>query len=228
MLVIILALLFDYWSWFAEALFTLLVLIYCLAPEKLDDQLDHYIDAVDRSDGHTAAEMSEAIIQQKYIEDDDTDQTAIVKCALIDSHRRTYAVIFWFLVLGVVGAVLYRLVDELTRELDGIHGGLSDSSEILLNILEWPSTRLYIVGLALAGSLVHALSAWKTAERLSLDVNREVLMQAGIGALQYYPNIELPDREKSYWIGELKALINRTLIIWMAILGIMTLAGKLG
>ena len=226
--VIILGVVFDHWSWFAEVLFTLIVLIYCLAPEKLDDQLDNYITAIDREDANTEASLSEEIINKRYVDEEDSVQTAIIKSALIDSHKRTFAVIFWFLILGVVGAVLYRLVEELNSELEDIHGGFAESTTILLNILEWPTSRLYIIGLALAGSLVHALAGWKDTEHLSFEFNKEVLMNGGIGALQYYPDIEVPDREKSYWIGELKSLINRTLIIWLAVLGIMTLSGTLG
>ena len=85
-----------------------------------------------------------------------------------------------------------------------------------------------IIALALGGSLTHAFSAWRQSEQFSFDVNNQVLSDAGIGALQYMPEIDVPDREKSYWIGELKSLINRTLIICLAVLGIMTLSGKLG
>lgn len=150
-----------------------------------------------------------------------------MKSALIDAHKRSFAVIFWFLILGAVGALLYRLVDELNDELHEIRSGFSDSANMLLNILEWPSSRLMVLGLALGGHLVDALPGWGKSEHLSFEVNNRVLTDAGMGALQYLPESEAPGREKSYWIAELKALINRTLIIWLIILGIMTLSGSL-
>ena len=39
--------------------------------------------------------------------------------------------------------------------------------------------------------------------------------------------IVLSIRKKSYWVEELKRLLNRTLMIWLAILGVMTLSGTL-
>ena len=162
------------------------------------------------------------------IDDEDANEKAVIKSALVEAHKQTFAVIFWFLILGAVGALLYRIVKELNEELYEIRGGFADSSHILLNILEWPSSRIMIIAMALAGSLSDVFSGWKKSEHFSLDVNSDVIIKAGLGALQYMPEVEVPGREKSYWIDELKALINRTLIICLAILGIMTLSGKLG
>jgi len=220
--------LLDYWSWIAETVFTLLVLIYCLAPENLDNQLDQYITAVEKEDASVAASLTEKLINETVINDEDSNEATIIKSAFIDAHKRTFAVIFWFLILGVVGALLYRLVNELNDELHEIRSGFSDSTNVLLNILEWPSSRLMLIGLALGGSLVDALPDWGKSEHLSFEVNNQVLTEAGMGALQYLPEVEVPGREKSYWISELKSLLNRTLIIWLAILGIMTLSGTLG
>lgn len=220
--------LLNYWSWIAEAVFTLLVLIYCLAPEDLDNRLDQYITAVEGEDTSTAASLTDKLINETVIGDEDSNEAGIIKSAFIDAHKRTFAVIFWFLILGVVGALLYRLVNELNDELNEIRSGFSDSTNVLLNILEWPSSRVMVVGLALGGSLVDALPDWGKSEHLSFEVNNQVLTDAGMGALQYLPEVEVPGREKSYWVSELKSLLNRTLIIWLAILGIMTLSGTLG
>jgi membrane protein required for beta-lactamase induction len=218
----------DNWSSILEGVFTLLILIYCLAPEALDNRLDNFITAIDEGDAENISTLSDELIDVNVIDDEDANEKAVIKSALIEAHKRSFAVIFWFLILGAVGALLYRLVDEMSDELNDIRGGFADSTNVLLNILEWPSTRIMIIAMALAGSLGDVFSSWEKSEHLSFDVNADVLTKAGISALQYIPEIDLPDREKSYWIGELKSLINRTLIICLAILGIMTLSGKLG
>lgn len=43
------------WSWIVEVLISLLVLIYCLAPEDLDNRLDEYISAVEAEDASAVA-----------------------------------------------------------------------------------------------------------------------------------------------------------------------------
>jgi len=159
--------LLDYWSWIAEAVFTLLVLIYCLAPEDLDNRLDQYITAVEEGNTSTVTSLTDELINETVISDEDSNEAAIIKSAFIDAHKRTFAVIFWFLILGVVGALLYRLVNELNDELTEIRSGFSDSTNVLLNILEWPSSRVMLIGLALGGSLVDALPDWGKSEHLS-------------------------------------------------------------
>jgi len=214
--------------WFVEIVVSLLVLIYCLAPEDLDNRLDKYISAVDEDNVGAVTELAEGLIDETIINEDDANEIAIIKSSLVESHKRTFAVIFWFLILGPVGALLYRLVNEINDEFSEIRSGFSDSNAILINILEWPSSRLMVFGLALGGHLVDAMPGWSKSEHLSFEVNNDVLTDAGLGALQYRTDIEVPDREKSYWIDELKGLLNRTLIIWLAILGLMTLSGTLG
>ncbi|MFT5396062.1 MAG: membrane protein required for beta-lactamase induction [Gammaproteobacteria bacterium] len=214
--------------WIVEIVVSLIVLIYCLAPEDLDNRLDKYITAVDEGNVAAVTESAEGLIDETLLSEDDSNEIAIIKSSLVESHKRTFAVIFWFLILGAVGALLYRLVNELSDEFSEIRSGFADSTSILINILEWPSSRLMVLGLALGGHLVDAMPGWSKAEHLSIEVNNEVLTDAGIGALQYRTDIEVPDREKSYWVDELKGLLNRTLIIWLAILGLMTLSGTLG
>ncbi|HIF50740.1 MAG TPA: hypothetical protein EYQ42_04280 [Thiotrichaceae bacterium] len=218
----------DHWSSIAEGIFVLLVLIYCLAPESLDNRLDQYITAIDEDDEDSVSSLTEKLVDVDLTSDEDLNETAIIKSVFVEAHKRSFAVIFWFLILGVVGALLYRLVNELNEEMSDVRSGYSDSTNVLLNILEWPSSRIMIIGLGLAGSLVHAFTGWQQSEKASFDVNSQVLSDAGIGALQYIPDMEVPGREKSYWIGEVKSLINRTLIICLAVLAIMTLSGNLG
>lgn len=214
--------------WIVEIVISLIVLIYCLAPEDLDNRLDEYITAVDEDNVGVVTELSEDLIDETLLSENESNEIAIIKSSLVESHKRTFAVIFWFLILGAVGALLYRLVNEINDEFSDVRSGFADSNAILINILEWPSSRLMVLGLALGGHLVDAMPGWSKAEHLSIEVNNEVLTDAGIGALQYRTDIEVPDREKSYWIDELKGLLNRTLIVWLAILGIMTLSGTLG
>ncbi len=216
------------WSWIVDVIISLLVLIYCLAPEDLDNRLDEYITAVEENDVDAAASLAENLVDESLLSENDSNELAIIKSTLVESHKRTFAVIFWFLILGPIGALLYRLVNKMDEEFNEVRSGLTDSNSILINILEWPSSRLMVLGLALAGHLVDAMPGWSEAEHLSFEVNNQVLTDAGIGAMQYNLDIDVPDKEKSYWIDELKGLINRTLIIWLAILGIMTLSGTLG
>lgn len=226
-IVIGLQLYLDHYSWFLESLFTLALLIYCLSPEKLDRDLDYYISAIEEENDAERERLEAELVSPEFATDG-ISEVDVIKSSLLESQQRSFAIIFWFLVLGIAGAVLYRLVSLLSSELREIRGGFADSLRDLLNILEWPSSRLAVLGMALAGHLMQALDGWRRTEKLSLGVNREVLTEGGLGALQYDAEVDVSSRGKAYWMRELKGQLNRTLIIWLAVIAIMTLSGKLG
>lgn len=131
--------------------------------------------------------------------------------------------------LGPFGAMLYRLVNILKFKYQDVHGSYADSVRHLNHILNWPSIRLFGLGNALAGNMIEAMEAWRVNEDNSLSVNETVLISSGFGALHYRPGTDRQedDLDRSYWIRATQGLINRTLIVWLTVLGIMTIAGML-
>ena len=219
------------WSygWYVNVIFSLLVLLYCLEPNDLACQLDTWIDAVERKDTDSASELAGKLLYEYLADDDANDEAVIIKSAFVKAHKNTFAVLFWFLLLGPFGALLYRLADHLCHEVGKTSGDFADSARLLLNILEWPSSRLMVISLALAGNLVEALPGWKKSDHFSFDLNNEVLIQTGLGALQYrLPDTETRREQGAYQIAELKSLLSRMLIIWLVVLGLLTLSGTLG
>jgi membrane protein required for beta-lactamase induction len=209
-------------------LFTLVVLVYSLGPDDLNTQLDDYIHACETGNTIQAQQLATNVIGQE-IQDNEDQERVLIESVLIQAQQRLFAVIFWFIILGAFGALLYRLVTELKNELAGIHGGYADAIRDLHHILSWPSARLLALGFALSGSLVHAFEGWSSAEATSFEVNDSVIQASGLGAIQYEPLSPEPgdEDEAGLWIREVQGLINRTLIVWLSVLGVMTLVGWL-
>ena len=210
-------------------LFALVVLLNSFGPIFLDQSLDEYIKALDAEDDvqarHYAGELCHAVAAP----DPDKDEQEIIGSIFIEANERLYAVIFWFIVLGPFGAMLYRLVNSLKFKYQDVHGAYADSVRHLNHILNWPSARLLVLGNALAGNMIEAMEAWRGNENNSLTVNETVLIASGFGALHYRPGTDRQenDLDRSYWIRATQGLINRTLIVWLTVLGIMTIAGVL-
>ena len=205
-----------------ESIFIVCVLIYCISPKELLSQFDKYIISIEKEDAD-ASLLAQELINKETINNSDDIEIAIMKSVFIKSHKQIFAVIFWFFILGVVGVFLYRLVDKLNDELKGVSNSLSESTSILLNILDWPSTRLFAIGLALAGNLAEAIADIKKSDVFSIEANYSLLVCIGIAALQYQPEIDVSGREKSYWLNQFKFLIIRTLIIWIFVAAIIIL-----
>jgi len=210
-------------------LFALAVLLNSIGPIFLNQSLTAYVDALDAEDDvqarHYAGEFCHAVAAPEP----DKDEQEIIGCIFVEANERLYAVIFWFIVLGPFGAMLYRLANSLKSKNQDIHGAYADSARHLNHILNWPSTRLFALGNALAGNMIEAIDAWRDNEDSSFLVNEVVLIASGFGALHYRQETDIQEEnvDRSYWIRASQGLINRTLIVWLTILGIMTIAGVL-
>ena len=203
------------------------VLLYCLGPVDLGHQVSNYTEALEAGDDAAAAEARQAFHNPRWDEEGPLGSTI---CSLLgQTNVRLFA-------------VLYRLTAELHQQYADVHGGFAAAVCDLYNLLNWPTTRLSALGFALAGNLVEALDGWRRAEARSLAVNETVLIESGLGALQFrqiYGSGEddtetvasagtpQPDDIVS-WVEAARGLENRTLIVWLSVLAIMTIAGVAG
>lgn len=206
-------------------LFALAVFIYSLGPEYLNPQLDDLIDALDNNDEARIQDLlSEFSVKQDSLQPDQR----LIENILLEANERIFGVLFWFIILGPFGAVLYRTTCILWRRQKGIHGNYSDAAGDLYNILNWPTARLMALGNALMGNMVDAVEAWREAEQQTLSVNEKVICATGLGALNFqHPDYEeeLVTDTRIYWLRSLQSLLNRNLVTWLTVLGLMTLAG---
>ena len=208
-------------------LLSFLALVYSFGP-ALGSLVDSYAEALGGSDEAACREVLEKILYGD-LEDGNTDQDRVISSIMLRSHEYLFAVIFWFLLLGAVGALLYCLVVNLAQRHEKIESEYAGAVSDLHNILMWPSSRMLALGFALGGSLVSALESWRTVSGHTLAVSREVITLSGFGALHYRPTgEEKADGHTGEFVSRLRetmALINRTLIVWLIVLGLMTIAG---
>jgi len=138
-------------------LFALAVLLYTLGPKYLNAELDDYSDALEKGNKDEAEILasefvsSETSIKQEQI---------IFENIFVQANERLFGVLFWFIVLGPFGALLYRLAILLRIQQSDIHGNYADAARDLCDILNWPSARLLALGFALSGDLVDAIEAY--------------------------------------------------------------------
>lgn len=214
-----------------------IVLLYSLGPADLGHQVSRYTEALEAGDTAAAESARREFHNPQW---DDEGPLGGTLCSLLgQTNVRLFAVLFWFAVLGPVGALLYRLTAELHRYYGDVHGDFADAVRDLYNLLNWPTIRLSALGFALAGNLVDALEGWRRAEARSLAVNEKVLIESGLGALQFrhvYGSEEddsesgtsaatLQPDEIISWVEAVRGLENRTLIVWLSVLAIMTIGG---
>ena len=218
---------------------SLLALIYSFGP-ALNSLVNRYADALSSDDDSACREILDQILYGEGAAGG-TDPDRVISSIMLRAHEYLFAVVFWFVLLGAVGALMYCLVLNLAQRYEKTESGYAGAIRDLHNILMWPSARLLALGFALGGSLVSALESWRTVSGNTLDISREVIAVSGFGALHYAPagGVDTDAEEDAgaeedtgadkevfiARIGETLALINRTLIVWLIVLGLMTIAG---
>lgn len=206
------------------ALLSLAVFVYSLGP-NLHSLINAYLAALEQDD---EAEMQrlETLLLVKTPPGKRPGYD-MISSILLRSHDYLFGVLFWYVVLGMTGALLYALVIRMNDKFGELRGGYGAAARKLYKILAWPSARLQALGFALGGSLVDALDGWHHVQGDSLSASRDILVSAGLGAVQYSDAAAGEEMSDVEWIREAQALINRALIVWLTVLGIMTIGGFL-
>ncbi len=139
-------------------LLALAVLVYCFGPRDLDGD----VAAVVRSeDDESRSEALERLLGHAPPEDEEALKSATIDAVFSEALRRWFAVIFWFAVLGIVGALLYRMVDWLHRGDYEISEEQRGYSRRMQQIMDWPAAQLTTLALAIATDFDSVYAAWK-------------------------------------------------------------------
>jgi len=139
-------------------LLSLIVLIYSFGPRDLDTDVAAVLEAPD--EGQRRQQLSELL--GGPVPDDETEcRTAAVDAVFRQALRRWFGVIFWFAVLGMVGALLYRMVDWLDSEEPGVSPEQRGRFVRLQQIMDWPAAQLMTLSLAIATDFDSVFKAWR-------------------------------------------------------------------
>ncbi len=199
--------------WF---LLTVVILLYCLGPEDLDDQVKALIAAIRGSNDGEANRIAQALGRSTQPVSPETRGHTAVESILTGFPERVFGVLLWFLILGPIGAVLFRFSAELYRYATQASSGLRDWAGRVYSVLAWLPARIVALGYALSGSLTGAFENWRVLDTLPLDQNDAALRESGTGALQLSPEAGEVER-----ITAAQGLVTRTLIVLLAVLTVL-------
>lgn len=206
-------------------LFSVAVLVFCLGPRDLPADVDEYCGVADAEDGprwHAAEHFAE---HQEVPLEPEVCHDMVVHGVLVGAMDRWFGVLFWFVLLGPLGAVFYRGVVLLRAQAEDDRFGAAVDQ--LYGLLGWIPARLIVAGYALSGHFEHAVRAWREAEQGTeplAERNAAVLYRAGEGALSLQIGEELASSPMTL-IRSAMALVWRTLSMWLVVIALLTLAG---
>jgi len=148
----------------------------------------------------------------------------------VQANQRIFAVLFWFILLGPLGAVFYRIVD-LDCERSDASPGHRESALRLREMLSWIPAHLVALSYAVVGDFSASLRALRK-NMGDWAQNTQMLSCAGLGALRL--ECAEADEASEEWnafdraeIEEALDLVRRSEVLWMAALAVLILAGLL-
>ena len=210
--------------------FALAVLIYTWGPRDLDLDVDAVVDARDATERRAAASALFPEGEEPVIEGPSLVE-AVFRCAL----WRWFGVLFWFLLLGPAGALLYRLVSlgaqgESQRVLPPAQ---AQAAKLFLAILNWPVAHLMTFGLALAANFDGVLAAWRDwhangGMRLDIGFLGAAARASVVCELAEEDAYAIDGPAQAPALLELRdamSLVWRVLLLWLAVLAIFVVAG---
>ena len=172
----------------------------------------------------------------------------VIEYSVLSAHRHVFGVLAWFSVLaafglGPAGAVLYRLGEFVPRywqhKSKAQHQPISDALQQIAAhawmLIDWVPSRITAISFAVVGSFEEAIDGWRNYEPRFAGDSDGIVLAATAGAV----NIRLQGGDRP---GELSSgqtpelahlavvvgLVWRTVVLWMVLLALLTLARLLG
>lgn len=210
-------------------LFAIVVLFYCLGPRDLE----HDVTAVD-----VAPDADARVAAAQALRDDDAAPAlAFAPEPLIDATfdaalRRVFGVIFWFMLAGAFGALLYRLAQICARSRDSSEMQ-RELAQKFATALDWLPAHLIALALALAADFDAVFKAWRDyhAEHgkgyFTLDLGfLHAVAHASVDAdIAAGDDHSVDAHSPLVALDDAMTLVRRALIVWLALLALVVIAG---
>jgi AmpE protein len=214
--------------------FAALVLLFSLGPRDLGREVEDYCKAVESEDQQRAENIAKELLEVDAPRRPDTRERALEEAVFVQANNRLFGVIFWFMILGPMGAWMFRVMDMMRRRayFEAGRDGVVDAEEMVFLratmrlhwLLAWLPSRLLALGYALAGSFEEAVADWRTYYQECsphfFEANEDVIACVGKGALA----LGKGEAQVSHLRAAMR-LVNRTLFIWVAFISVVILFG---
>ncbi|WP_404417131.1 regulatory signaling modulator protein AmpE [Marinospirillum sp.] len=212
----------------------LLVVFYALGRRSELVWVERYMVAWRQGDHQAASYYAEEILDDNDLGDDACQLHARVVARLIYfAFDRLFLVLFWYLLLGPVGALLARLSERTisnARKEEQAQEDLACDEQVSLfhRVLEWPAARLMGLSLALVSrpllglrQFASDLLRWKLTSEDFL--NRQLLTGYGILSRDqeardvFAQRPEIMTEEADQELAQMKERVWRVLALWVAV-----------
>jgi adenosylcobinamide-phosphate synthase len=244
------------WGWLAAVVWNVMVLYVTLGFRQFSHHFTDIREALEAGDEAKARRLLAAWQQIDASELPRREIIRqVVEHSVISAHRHVFGVLSWYSVLaalglGPAGAVVYRLAEFVSRYWRDMASqptqSVSELTQDVANrawaLVDWLPARITATGFAVVGSFEDAIDGWRLYESQSEVNNEGVILAATAGAVNVQlseasmgippPTSEAvspsrPEPELAH-LASVVGLVWRSVVMWMVLLALLTLARLLG
>ena len=228
----------DVSPWLVAAL-DAVALYFAIGARSLHEHIAPIALALRDADVPRARALASRIVSRDLTQaTDEPIARAAVESALETGSDAIFAPLFWLVVAGAPGVVLYRLANTL----DAMWGyrnarftGFGWAAARIDDVLNWIPARLTAISYALLGHTADALNCWRTQAPQWSSPNAGPVMAAGAGSLRVQlggaaryegveearPSLGTGETATAADIARALTLVTRTLWLWLGALGLI-------
>ncbi len=197
-------------------LLALAAFIYTLGPRDLDQDVATLLA---RQESEDAAHLNETAEAMQLDLDGSADEAAAA--VFHGALSRWFGILLWFVVLGIPGAVLYRL-NRSALQMEELSAAEIDWLARMRIVLDWPVQALMMAGVGLCGDLDRVWRAWKELldERPAWLITPSQLDRIAHAIVPSGAAFDdgLSAGHRMVW---------RVLVLWLVVMSVLLLAGLL-
>ena len=170
------------------AMFSVVVLYFAIAPRSLREHAERVAQAFSCNDLPAARQAVSMLVSRDTSQlDDAAVARATVESVLENGNDAIFAALFWFVVAGAPGVLLYRLsntLDAMWGYRNARYNHFGRAAARLDDVLNFVPARLTALSYALVGHTRSALHCWRQQAATWESPNAGPVMAAGAGALR--------------------------------------------
>lgn len=218
------------------AIFSILLLYFCIAPRSLREHAMRVFTALKSADLATARLAVSMMVSRDTTQlNENSVAKATVESVLENGNDAIFAALFWYVVAGLPGVIMYRLsntLDAMWGYRNARYNYFGWAAARLDDALNFVPARLTALSYAMLGKTRSALHCWRTQASLWDSPNAGPVMASGAGALQvklggaaiYHgvsearPLLGCGAEVAACDIARAVALVQRVLWLWVALI----------